>query len=319
MTRYLLFIFAFILVGCDKGELPIEPHEIGDEIITQVDLGGDYRNQLYYDLEKNEVIHAVVKTTWDLEFESDPNGWRVYLNSSRGGAVAHTGTTEFNAITSTADANWVWDAATGHGDSTAVGNWVGQGEVLILDLGYSFTGTHTGYRKVILESFDANSFTFSYADLDGGNAHEHLVLQKDFARTFTAYSLISHQVIEATPISAAWDLKFSQYTHIFDSVTPYLVTGVLLNPAEVEVYRDDTNAFDEISFEDASTHQFSTDWNAIGYGWKWYNYDQGLFEIVPGLTYVIKSYEGIYYKLQFLDFYSTTGVKGAPMFRVQAL
>ena len=42
--------------------------------------------------------------------------------------------------------------------------------------------------------------------------------------------------------------------------------------------------------------------DVIGYDWKYYNFDAGLYTIVPGLAYVIKDRDGFYYKLRFSIF-----------------
>ena len=128
----------------------------------------------------------------------------------------------------------------------------------------------------------------------------------------------SQVVIE--PAASEWDLVFTQYTHVFDldgEATPYLVTGVLLNGAGVLSAIDTTNAF-----EDASRNQLPTllpAANTIGYDWKWFDFDAGGFLMRNDRHYLLQTIEQRLYKLRFIDFYTNTGVKGAPTFEFQEL
>ena len=310
---------ALLVQACEKPELPIAPRGPGEEKITQVEMGADYAKQLYYDLASDALVLETPKVAWDINFESAPEGWHIYLNSALGGALANTGETDFSAVTTHTGWNFTWDVPEGTPERTAMGDWRANNSVFVIDLGYTPGGTHRGYRKLKIEAYNEYTYTFSYAEIDGSDLQQSVVVNKDVDRNFTSFSLLTHQVIEATPPKEAWDLKFSQYTTIFDNTTPYLVTGVLLNPNHITVALDTTNAFESINSENAATQDFSGHWNSIGFDWKWYNYDAAAFEILQGRTYIIKKGDDVYYKLQFLDFYTNAGDKGAPRFRFQLL
>jgi hypothetical protein len=100
---------------------------------------------------------------------------------------------------------------------------------------------------------------------------------------------------------------------------PYLVFGVLLNPNKVVAALDTVHNFADIVLADTSEITFSQDLDAIGYEWKYYNFDAGVYTVVPEFSYIIRDRDGYYYKLRFVDFYNDTGDKGHPEFEFLAL
>ena len=81
--KYFPYIFFFIFtISCDKEELPILPHQTGDVLVQQIEMLQDYRYQVFYNLENNEIISENLKTDWDLGFENTQNGFHIVLNYS---------------------------------------------------------------------------------------------------------------------------------------------------------------------------------------------------------------------------------------------
>ena len=115
---------------------------------------------------------------------------------------------------------------------------------------------------------------------------------------------------------------FSAYTHIFDfngSPYPYRVSGVLINRKNTYVAEDEFHEFSEIDYElvqNDTLFSYSDNLDVIGYNWKTYS---GYFTIVENLNYIIKTNSGFYFKLRFLDFYNSAGIKGCPKFEFQKL
>jgi hypothetical protein len=85
----------------------------------------------------------------------------------------------------------------------------------------------------------------------------------------------------------------------------------------VEVAEMFSKPFEEVTFDDIATSDFRADIDVIGYDWKTFN-GSG-FETHPEQVYLVKTTEGLYYKLRFVDFYNSQGDKGTPTFEVQAL
>jgi hypothetical protein len=57
----------------------------------------------------------------------------------------------------------------------------------------------------------------------------------------------------------------------------------------------------------------------IGFGWKFYDFVESTYAIVPGMYYIIQDTDGFYYKMRMIDFYSTSGIKGSPRFEFEKL
>ncbi len=102
-------------------------------------------------------------------------------------------------------------------------------------------------------------------------------------------------------------------------VTPYQVTGVLLNPNNVTAYKETVVKFEDITYDHVASKTFSNAENFIGYDWKTYDFNTSGYVVNSKITFVIKNTQGIYYKLRFIDFYDDFGVKGTPKFELQRL
>lgn len=322
--RRLLQILSipFLLVAstsCDRGELPIPAHDPGNVITIQVEMGADYRDQIFFDLGSQSIVASNLKDIWDLGFESSLDGWHVVLNSARGGAVWRTGQTDWNAITDTLGASWKYDAPTGNLDSTAFGDYRGGEEVLVLDRGYNHEGVHTGFRKIRIKGVSAAEYEVMSAELDGAEETEFIV-PKDENLNFVSVSLDQNTVVEIEPDKEDWDLLFTQYTYIFDDPPlAYLVTGVLSNRNKVGIAVNLEKPFEELSFEDAEDADFKQTIDRIGYNWKEYDFGTGSYQVFSNINYLIRDTEGRYFKLHFVDFYTLDGDKGAPKMELQEL
>jgi hypothetical protein len=97
------------------------------------------------------------------------------------------------------------------------------------------------------------------------------------------------------------------------------VTGVLLNRHNTLGVLKESISFEEITYENVGTFDFSSAINTIGYDWKSYNFDLSQFSIVENMNYVIKTNSEAYFKLRFIDYYNVLGEKGAPKFELQDL
>ena len=314
-----LSMVVVLLSGCLKEELPVPPHVQGDLMVGQVELGTTYGLQIYYDLASNSIVSTSQKTDWDLSFECAVGGWHVLLNSSLAAAAADLGEVDFESVSNTDNAVWNWDLQTGLLDSTAIGDYRNLNHVYLIDRGYNEAGVPLGFKKIMLEFNEDETFYLRSANLDGSE-DETVTISKDPNINFQSYSFNSHSVVDIEPNKNDWDLLFSQYTHVFQNPTlPYLVTGVLLNRFNTSCAQEEAIPFDEINYENAADFAFSSDINTIGYDWKSYNFDLSQFTIVENLSYVITTNDGIYFKLRFIDFYNDSGEKGAPKFELQDL
>lgn len=322
MKKYSYSFIALLIFfsSCEKEELPIEPHDSGDVITSTVSVGSDYRWQVYYDLETNTVVGQNLKTAWDLAFEC--NGENVFLNSSKIMYAWNTQSTNFSSVTDTIGFyhGRGWDEASGNSDSTAIGNWQGNNFVYVIDRGYDESGIHQGFRKIQFLSVNSSSYSIRFAELNG-NGDTTFTIPKDTAYNFTFLSFQNNgSLLQIEPPKHAWDLVFTQYTHIFYDeipVTPYLVTGCLLNSYQTSALLDSNISFENIDFNYASGKILSPNRNSIGYDWK--EYIGSTYVTKPQFNYIIQDANGILYKLHFIDFYDNTGEKGNPKWEIQQL
>lgn len=313
----LITALSFLLLSCEKDEIPVPAHDPGNVVTGSVKMEADYRYQLYFDLETNAMVSQNHKTLWDLGFESTATGNKVILNSAKYMQAVNTGTTNFAVVNDTTGFVFSIDMPSGSLDSTAIGNWA-PNEVYIIDRGFNELGAHQGFSKVQFTGVTATEYNVHFANLNGTNAVS-MTIPKDDNYNFTFLSLDGNLAAIAPP-KEDWDLHFSQYTHFYyNDGTTYLVTGCLSNRNKVEVTPVFDKAFTDITIDDVATHTFSKNINTIGFDWKEYDFDEGSYIIYYTKNYIIKSTEGKYYKLHFIDFYDNFGIKGTPTFEFQEL
>ena len=317
-----LFLVAVILLfsSCKKGELPIPKHDSGNVITATVNMESNYKYQVYVDLKTNTVVGQNLKTAWDIAFEASPEGKHIRLNSSKAMYAYDTGETDFDAITDTSGfaSGRSWDAPSGNLDSTAIGEWEGENHVYIIDRGYNENGVAQGFRKIVFQSVNETSYQVKFAQLNGTGLTT-LTIAKDDLYNFQFLSFTSSGVVMIEPPKADWDLVFTQYIHVFyePELTTYLVTGCLLNHSGTRSVYDGATDFSAINFSKVPGYVFSDAINTIGYDWKEFN---GTTYVVHAeKNYIIEDREGFYYKLHFIDFYNSAGVKGNPKWEYQQL
>ena len=322
---YIIIFSITLLFSCIKEELPISPHLAGDVTLSQLEMGPDYNNQIFYNLNYNSIISENLETDWEIAFECSDSGSNVILNSSIVCSALNTNTIYFDSITSIngiPNSEWKYDAASGNLDSSALVDY-NNGNVYIINRGTSVAGggITRGYKKIIIDNINNEQYQIRSADLDGSK-DTTVILDKDAELNFKAFSLSSNSSVEVFPNKNDWDLMFTAYTHIFNlqgSILPYRVAGVIINRNNTSVAEDTTLNFSEINYDTILNNNalfYTNNIDVIGYNWKTYS---GSFTIVENLNYIIKTNSGLYYKLRFLDFYNNNGVKGCPKFEFQKL
>ncbi len=322
MNYYKILIYSSLLLmifACKKAEIPVKKHEVGNVISNSFEMGSDYRNQAFFDLGTNSFVSQNLKTSWDLGFECGVSGWHITLNGANLMGIAKINNTTFGAISDTVGIVWQWDSNTGHLDSTAIGDWQNNNGIYILDRGMDNLGIHRGFSKVEFQSVSNTNYTFKISELDGSNLNQ-VTIEKDNILNNISYSVSSNSLVTVEAPKENWDISFTQFTHYFhDHELAYLVTGVITNRNGVEVTKVFDKQFNDITIDDITQYQFSDALNVIGYDWKYYAFSEGTYLTKPEQNYIIKSTEGIYYKLHFIDFYDAQGDKGAPTFELQEL
>lgn len=316
-------ITALLVTSCFQEDTMVVPHVQGDLLEGQVAMGGLYGTQVFYDLLENEVAASGPVTAWDLSFASSGERWTIRLNSSKFMVAGNSGDTTFTQDLVAAELDMKFDASHGDPDSTAIGDWVVQTgdtiwsrrEVYLLDLGMDEAGNLLGFMKVQFETTGPD-YRIRYARPPAADEQVR-VINRD-PQQESIYFSFQKGIVEVAPRSSEWSLLFTKYTTMLVTNEgenyPYIVNGVLLNPNGVAAALDTIHDFMEMELADTLDLQLTTRADVIGYEWKYYNFDAGVYTIVPGMNYVIRDRDGFYYKLRFIDFYNDTGEKGNPRF-----
>ncbi|MBL7941190.1 MAG: T9SS type A sorting domain-containing protein, partial [Flavobacteriales bacterium] len=153
------------------------------------------------------------------------------------------------------------------------------------------------YRKLkIAELTVGGEYHFTYADLDGNNEQTVIVDKSEFAgKNFAYYSIAEEEIVDREPLSASWDLLFTQYTAFVP--TPYVVAGVLHNEGVLVAQADGVDVETE---EDYNSFAFVPEINTIGYDWKSFN-GTG-FDIVADQCFFVQQTDGEIWKVVFTGF-----------------
>jgi len=332
-----LLLFSTFLLAfncCKKGEIAINKISrvvavsgdtnivnSGVVITSTIEMGSDYKQQIFYSLSYNKIISSNLKTDWDLGFESGINGYHIKLNGAKAMSAFNTNQTNFASVTDTIGmkAAEKVDSPTGNADSTAFGNWQTNTPVYIMSRGYNELGVHQGFRKIQFLSVNQTHYTLKIANLNGSNETTASIL-KDETKNHTYFSLTNNGVVNIEPGKEDYDLLFSQYTHVYSNpYSTYLVTGVSLNPNKVKVALITDKPFADIVISDSINHPFKTTQNGIGYYWKTFNFSTSSYTVDANMCFLLKDTKGFYYKLHFVDFYNTLGIKGFPKWEYQKL
>ncbi|TNE30476.1 MAG: hypothetical protein EP346_03565 [Bacteroidetes bacterium] len=312
MRITILTTAVLLLSACQPDEVSIPAHTSGSEESHSVEIGPDYSHQLYYSLEDKTVIRQNVKTEWDLGFESAEEGYHIVLNSALYNAVAHVNK-EFSSPLQLDSLDWKYDSSKGDLDSTAFGDYRQLTGFFALDLGRNVDGSSRGYIRLQILSHSESEYSIRVADL-ALTSEDTFTIAKAANTTYTCFSIDRQSVVDIEPHRADWDLWFTPYTYVFHNPPlPYSVTGVLINPHQVEVAIS-SYSWENTTYESSTALSFSSQRDVIGYEWKEYNFDSGLYEIDNSIIYVIRSVSGKIYKLRFTDFYNNVGERGYPTF-----
>ena len=313
MKRILYIILIFS--ACDPGEIPINP-PTSELLIETIPLEPNYQNQVFYDLSQSSISSINIKSEWDIGILLDSN-FKIILNSANFSKVWVTDY-NFNDSVDIANAQWSWDAPSGNHDSLAFQS-IDTSKVYILDIGLNINGSAMGIYKVQFLELNTSFLRVKTSQIEVFN-DTILDITLDQNKLFTPFSFSSLKVVNISPEINNWDLLFTQYTRLFTNPQiEYLVTGVLINDKTTQVAVDTINDFNQINYSSLSDYQFLSQRDIIGYNWKEFNFETNLYSVKDNINFVIRDFEGKYYKMRFIDFYNNQGLKGYPKFELEEL
>jgi hypothetical protein len=332
----LLLPLVVLLTSCFKEDERVIPSRPGDVITQVIEMQPDYSIQSYFNLNSGKVVGTGFRNTWDIGLSCKENDYTLILNTSRFMKVAHTGSDFFEAVYTTEGFEWRFDESTADPAGNAIGKWwettvngpVGLNEVLLVDLGIDADGLPAGYLKIQpLINTLTKVVSIKIAGLDN-TGERTFAFSKDSAYRYVTMSFDDGQNASPhEPVKTAWDLQFTQYTTLLftddGEPYPYLVTGVLINDSLVSAVMDSITPFESIDRNFAEGLLLSNKRDVIGYDWKQVVGDVSSGNVTyiarPEMGYIIKSADGYFFKLRFIDFYNNLGKKGYPTFEYQKL
>ncbi len=334
MRISLILLITLTLSSCfDENSYVITPVPIVDVKIPY----SIYTDQTYFSLFDTLVISHNNYADWDLGFESTTNGYHIILNTSRFMYAGNTELTSFTTVTTNSADTMMYDKSSGNLDSTAIGNWadfsnalnpVFPKKVYIIDRGVDESGNPFGYKKIIFEKLENDTYFIHFANLDNSDEHTFQI-PKNASVNFVQFSFNGGGNLNTQqPDKELWDLNLTKYsTILFDNAnhnkpTPYLVRGVLINKG-VTVAKDTITPFNAVNIDNVSAYSFSDKQDAIGYNWK--SYINGEYIVKSHYVYIIKDRNANYFKLRFTGFKNNIngdihyGIKGYPSFEMSKL
>lgn len=334
------YILYFLLLGflnsCfKKEEAIILPR--GASTLTSIFLGETYEKELYFDFGSNSFQERQL-VDWDIRFESSKDGYGVFLNNGNEIFVRKTNLTDLldlnNNIYDIIDNKpKLYDLPNGKALNSAFGDWRtykfnnGSGikdGIYLIELSYK-TGLDKYYAMQIIGYTDSSYYIRVNKMGDYSNTFQEI--KKNTKQNFTYYSFkgtVPQIVNNAEPEKESWDIEFTKYKHIFYNITkepfPYLVTGAISNRNNVLVAKDTVAYYYDINWEYCKNKVFSDNSDAIGYDWKSFDRSGNLtYTVNSHYNYIVKTTEGHYYKLRFLDFYNENREKGYPKFEFERI
>ncbi len=319
----LLLCVSMGLFSCEIAEKPIDLPPQGPATMVSVSVGDSYEDQLFFDLEKGEIVKTSKVASWDLAFETSADGFHVFINGGKNLFAYNTRSANLSQLVNAQSvpfSEWGFDAPSGSKDSTAVGDWRqadGSSKMEVYYLKF-----HDGtFKKFMIGSANEDEYLLYYGD-ETDPTLQSIVIPKNPDYTYSYFSFNNGgQLVYPDPPKASWDIVFSQYRHIYYELNnfPYLVQGILLNPYQTKALVDSTTSFDAINAQTYPESAFTTTRDIIGFAWKRYDLDAGKYTTNPAVVYVIRNRNGQIWKMRFLDFYGPNGEKGHPTFEIERI
>jgi hypothetical protein len=329
------------LTSCFRKDEALTLAKPGEVKVSTVGQGSDYSNQIFFDLNDGEILKNNY-AEWDLAFENSASGYRIWINGGKGVYAGSKNESNFNLVSDTLGVKWNWDSPTGNPDSTAIGNWTyyiptaaqkpstteridetdrSNSPVYIIDRGTMYNGVQR-FWKVKFLWVNSDAYKLKYGLLNN-TLVDSIIINKNNQYNYAYFTFNNGgQQLTVEPVKTTWDILFTRYRYVFYNTTPYtpyLVSGVLLNPTGIYAGVDSTMNFEDIDYQKAKTVKLTNERDIIGYNWKTYSFTSSSFIIVPNRNYIIRDEKGYYWKLRFIDFYNQSGEKGYPKFEYQRL
>jgi hypothetical protein len=308
----LLLVF---LSSCLK-EKPIERADFGEVQTIQVNMGETYQTQIFYDLENLEIIDTKDKDAWDLAFSGSDTSNHVILNTAKIMGATFLPNASLSDNLSISGVSWVYEHHEGDSELSPFYDWENKVGVYLINGGFNHLG-QTQPNHALQLNLVNGALEIQYRRLNQQEIRT-VTIPKMSNYNFYALNFANQSLHECEPPKNTWDIVFTVYTHIFDDNHAYAVNGVLLNRNAVEAAKI-SGSPEDLTFDEAISFPLSARLDVIGYDWKFFDMQAGIFTIVPNFFYLVQSRNSARYKLKFVNFYNEQGIKGFPTFERSGL
>ncbi len=301
----------------------------GAPLLAQTEVtiatGPGNAQQVWYSLQ-NGIQATADLSAWDLAFEINSFTSSILVNTAKGLSVYETpvAIADWSSLTSPNEAAWTavhnselswYEGALTHGNNLdqPSGFNLGWGQYNFIT--HTVAGTKVyvivdvagNYRKLRINSLAANTYNFTFANLDGSNEVTSTLSKGAFpGRNFGYFNFATNSTADLEPAANSWDLLFTKYTSIIPAPEPtaYSVAGVLQNKQVDAVQVDGTPVADSMW----EGQMLDSAMNIIGYDWKTYNPSTFSYSYAQDRTYFVSDRSGNVWKLVFTGYGgSTTG------------
>lgn len=307
----IISLSSLFFASCLPSDEAISPYPRGEGRQVVLSMGATYASVLYYSLLDDTVVARVPIDAWHCAVSTGELPV-IRMNSALVGSVQPT-TAALGSALALPRTGWTFDAP--DGSATAFGEWWKQPERWwIVHLGVNAHGRDLGHRVVRLER-RPDSLVVHIRPLDGSKTMRCSVPTTGRS-AWNGINLITAMAVESEPPRSTWDLAAQRYTHLFvdgPNTTPYAVTGILLADG---VAAQRIPVADSITRQTADTMTLRSQRDIIGYDWKSYSIETGVFTTFQDRRWIVRTAAGLLFSVQPVDFYDEHGVKGTITMKV---
>lgn len=290
-----------------------------ESVADSVHTSPQYANEVFYSMEHG-MVQTIAHNGWDIAFQIQGYSSAIRINDGSGVQLYHVPNSTEETWAQPLDTTGIAETWQQWHNSTLtwdIGAFTMDRDYNTGDFGWGEynMGTHTvngtavfvlkisdgSWKKIFIDGLANKTYSFRYADLDGGNEVMATLQKDDFkGKNFGYYSLVHNNVVDREPLASAWDITFGKYTAMVgpDNNIPYGVMGVRSNAGvRVAVRTGDDAQNTSVPDSDA----FSSAITAIGHTWKIFSLADGW--LVPDTAaYFVQTATDDIYRLAFTHF-----------------
>lgn len=296
------------LLVCSVGFATIAQAQVSD----MVSLGAGYTNESYYSFQNGEVAN-VDNYNWDLSFDLSSWGAAVRLNRKNATLYTYSGSTaDWSTLDTTGLATWeqpmngfdYWEEGAvsnaadpqnpfdlGWGEYNPTTHQIIGSRIFVLEF------TSGEYKKFMVESLISGAYAIRMADLNGANEVADTITKTNYSgKNFVYYDVLNDSIIDREPLSADWDVVFTNY---LQELAPGYIGGLT---SVLHNYNTVVSEVSGVPTANATAGVYDTTIATIGSDWKSFSMSTFTYEIVDSLCYFVKTQNEDVWKLVFTGF-----------------